>query len=121
MQAVKSFIRVAAIPLFTDNYSYAVQLISEKRSSCFLIDPAETASIFEFLDAFPALKVSHVLYTHKHFDHIGNPTELLSKLTQKERLSDNFKIISSAIDGVKIPTLNHPLFINANTNNPVLP
>jgi len=77
MQAVKSLVRVAAIPLFSDNYSYAVQLIGEKKPSCFLIDPAETASVFAFLDAFPGLKVSHVLYTHKHLDHIGNPTELL--------------------------------------------
>lgn len=76
--------KVFAIPLFQDNYSYAFHSFQSEnmktKISCFLVDPADTNKILQFLNTFSNLEVSHILYTHKHSDHIGNPSELLKAL-----------------------------------------
>ncbi len=70
MQALKKLYRVIALPLFEDNYSYIIQGTALK--SLVLVDPANPTTVLNYLqNNFPQHIVSHVLYTHKHWDHAG--------------------------------------------------
>lgn len=79
MQALKKSYRVFAVPLFEDNYSYVVQGTAKGR--LVLVDPANPTVVLSFLKTnFPQHLVSHVLYTHKHWDHAGGSEELFKEL-----------------------------------------
>ncbi|EAR94499.1 metallo-beta-lactamase superfamily protein (macronuclear) [Tetrahymena thermophila SB210] len=115
--------KVISIPLFNDNYSYALfsaKQYAEKQTGvkskipCYLVDPADSQKILQFLDVFPDLQVSRILYTHKHWDHIGNPQQLLDQLKQNARLMEDYRVIASKLDGSHIPTLTHSVFDNPN-------
>lgn len=70
MIALKKYYRIIALPLFEDNYSYIVQGTSKK--SLVLVDPANPTVVMTYLNSyFPHHIISHVLYTHKHWDHAG--------------------------------------------------
>ena len=70
MQTLKKGYKVVALPLFGDNYSYIVSGTASK--SLVLIDPANPAVVMDYLkNNFPHFLISHVLYTHKHWDHAG--------------------------------------------------
>lgn len=47
------------------------------------MDPADPLKIGFFLDKFSGLKISHVLYTHKHWDHSGKSLELKDMLESR--------------------------------------
>lgn len=67
---IKSCYKVFAVPLFADNYSYIIQGI--QKGKLVLVDPANPSVISALLlQSFPHHIVSHVLYTHKHWDHAG--------------------------------------------------
>lgn len=69
------FYRILAIPLFEDNYSYVVQ--GTAANKLVLVDPANPTVVLSFLrSAFPHHSISHVLYTHKHWDHAGGSLDL---------------------------------------------
>jgi glyoxylase-like metal-dependent hydrolase (beta-lactamase superfamily II) len=75
MNALKKYYKVLAIPLFEDNYSYIVQGTAKK--SLVLVDPANPPVILHYLqNNFATHIVSHILYTHKHWDHAGGSEEL---------------------------------------------
>ena len=70
MQALNKFYKIIALPLFGDNYSY---IISGTAKKCLvLVDPAVPSVVMNYLTTnFPQYSISHVLYTHKHWDHAG--------------------------------------------------
>lgn len=70
MQALKKYYKVVVLPLFEDNYSY---IISGTAKQCLvLVDPANPTVVMSYLTTnFPHHVISHVLYTHKHWDHAG--------------------------------------------------
>ena len=79
MKAIKTAYRVTALPLFEDNYSYVIQGTDPLR--LVLVDPAVPHIVVNFLKLnFPQHVVSHVLYTHKHWDHAGGSDELSTTL-----------------------------------------
>jgi len=81
MQALKKFYKVIALPLFDDNYSYIVS--GTAKNSLVLIDPANPTVVMSFIkNNFPNHIVSHVLYTHKHWDHAGGSEELANELVE---------------------------------------
>ena len=53
-----------------------------------------------FLNNFPKIKISHVLYTHKHYDHAGG-AELMNYLLYSKYKND-IDFIASKIDGEHI-------------------
>jgi hydroxyacylglutathione hydrolase len=70
MEAIKRLYKVVALPLFEDNYSYIVS--GAAKNTLVLIDPANPSVVMNFVkNNFPDYLVSHVLYTHKHWDHAG--------------------------------------------------
>lgn len=69
--------RVLPIPLFADNYCYAV--VGRGASSFALVDAAHYTSVFEYIqrsEVLRNLRLSHVLTTHKHEDHSGGNREI---------------------------------------------
>lgn len=65
--------KIYPIKLFKDNYSYLIQDI-KRLDKGILVDPADSEVINNFLtDFFPKIQISHILFTHKHWDHIGKP------------------------------------------------
>jgi hydroxyacylglutathione hydrolase len=69
--------RVLPIPLFADNYCYAV--IGRGASSFALVDAAHYPSILAYIqnsDILRKLRLTHVLTTHKHEDHSGGNRDL---------------------------------------------
>jgi hydroxyacylglutathione hydrolase len=70
MQALKRYYRVIAIPLFEDNYSYIIS--GTAKQQLVLVDPANPTVVLNYVSSnFPQHMISHVLYTHKHWDHAG--------------------------------------------------
>lgn len=70
MNQLKRFYKVIAVPLFEDNYSYIIQ--GTAKNTLVLVDPANPTVILSFLKSnFPEHLISHILYTHKHWDHAG--------------------------------------------------
>ena len=58
-------------------------------TSAVVIDPFESTAILHFLKNH-SLNLTHVLNTHKHFDHIGGNLELLAHFPQAQ-LIDTFQ------------------------------
>jgi len=63
---------VLAIPAFNDNYLW---LIHDSRHAA-IVDPGDAAPVLAALDAH-ALKLSAILLTHHHADHVGGVQTLL--------------------------------------------
>jgi len=65
--------QIIPIPCLTDNYAYIVKDSDSKTIG--VVDPSEAKPIIAFLEK-ENLKLSYVLNTHHHFDHIGGNVEL---------------------------------------------
>lgn len=67
---IKATLRIFAVPLFADNYSYIIR--TSATASLMLVDPANPSVIADCLATyFGHCTVGHILYTHKHWDHAG--------------------------------------------------
>ena len=69
--------RVLPIPLFSDNYCYAV--IGRAASSFALVDAAHFSGVFDYIrnsEILRNLRLTHILTTHKHEDHSGANREI---------------------------------------------
>lgn len=82
--------KIEAIPLLQDNYAFA--LIEGEEMA--IIDPSEAKPILDFVEKH-GYRLSWILNTHHHHDHIGG------NLTLKE--ASGAKIIASAYDQGRIP------------------
>jgi hydroxyacylglutathione hydrolase len=67
-------INITAIPAFSDNY---IWLISTGGDECAVIDPGDAAPVLQTLRR-EALRLSTILLTHHHADHIGGVAELVA-------------------------------------------
>ena len=65
--------QITPIPCLTDNYAYIINDNNSKTVG--VVDPSEASPIISFLNK-KNLKLSYILNTHHHFDHIGGNTEL---------------------------------------------
>lgn len=65
--------QVELLPIFDDNYVFV--LINEDLRSAIVVDPGESAAAEEFLLEHN-LKLTGILLTHHHADHIGGALEL---------------------------------------------
>ena len=65
--------QIIPIPCLKDNYAY---IINDKDSKTVgVVDPSEASPIILYLKK-NNLKLSYILNTHHHFDHIGGNIEL---------------------------------------------
>ena len=67
---------VITVPCLFDNYAYL--LVDEADGSAVVVDPSEGTPILRKLDAL-GLRLSAVLCTHHHGDHVGGLPELLER------------------------------------------
>jgi hydroxyacylglutathione hydrolase len=66
-------LKVTAIPAFQDNY---IWLLRTDGKDCAIVDPGDAAPVLlELKNA--GLRLSHILLTHHHADHIGGVPELV--------------------------------------------
>ena len=86
---------VTPIPCLTDNYAY---IINDNNSKIIgVVDPSEASPIISFLNK-KNLKLSYILNTHHHFDHIGGNVEL--------KKIYNAKVVGFAGDKHRIPGID---------------
>ena len=96
-------LKIIAVPLFKDNYSYIV--LGCSKNSAILIDPAAPSVVMNFLTKYlPQYQVKHVLYTHKHWDHAGGSQELINLVNDQE-----LTVVSGEEDSKHIPGVNLPV------------
>ncbi|ORX63352.1 mitochondrial hydroxyacylglutathione hydrolase [Basidiobolus meristosporus CBS 931.73] len=67
--------RVIAVPVLEDNYSYLV--IDDKTGEAIAVDPAEPSKVLQAA-AQAGVNIKSVFTTHHHWDHAGGNVELLS-------------------------------------------
>ena len=59
-----------------DNYAYAI--VDRRAQSAWIVDPSEALPVRNWLDA-RGLKLTHILLTHHHHDHVDGIGELVGK------------------------------------------
>lgn len=81
---------VDILPALKDNYIYMLRGAGE----CAAVDPGEAAPVFRYLEE-KGCRLTHILCTHHHWDHIDG----VSELAQKTRC----EVWASAYDQDRIP------------------
>ena len=84
-------LQIHPLPALKDNYIYA---LNNGLGQCAVIDPGEATPVLNFLK-LRNLKLSHILCTHHHWDHINGVAELAEKF--------KVPVYCSAYDQTRIP------------------
>ena len=67
-------IQIEALPSFTDNYLWLLQDARQQR--CAVVDPGDAAPVLQWLAEHPGWRLTDILVTHHHPDHVGGVAEL---------------------------------------------
>lgn len=86
--------RVVPVPVLQDNYSYLV--IDETENVAAVVDCAEVDPVLEAARC-EGVRITTVLSTHHHYDHVGGNEELASRIP--------VRIYGNADDAARIPRL----------------
>jgi hydroxyacylglutathione hydrolase len=92
-------VRVVPVPQLADNYAYLV--VDPATSEAAVVDCAEAPKVEAAL-AGEAARLTAVLATHHHFDHVGGNLDLLAR-------HPGLRIYGSAEDAAKIPGITNRL------------
>jgi hydroxyacylglutathione hydrolase len=85
---------VAILPALEDNYIYVV-----RAGTCAaVVDPADAEPVLEYLREAPA-RVTHILVTHDHYDHIAGLAEL-KRLTGARVVAPRGSAVAAADEAV---------------------
>ncbi|MDQ6959898.1 MAG: MBL fold metallo-hydrolase, partial [Mariprofundaceae bacterium] len=87
---------VHQIPALQDNYIYLIE--TDEMLAC--VDPAESKPV-EAACGTLGRKLTHVLNTHHHWDHVGGNVELKSRY--------GCAIVGPSYDATRIPALDQPV------------
>lgn len=91
-------LRVFQIPALNDNYVYVLHDTLSRKTA--VVDPAEERSVSELLER-ENYRLSLILNTHHHLDHVGGNKLLKSRFS--------CEVYSSAYDKSRIPTADRGL------------
>ncbi|MEO4048985.1 hydroxyacylglutathione hydrolase [Pseudomonas sp. CAU 1711] len=67
-------LRIDALPAFSDNYIWLLQ--DSATRLCAVVDPGDARPVLDWLAAHPDWRLSDILITHHHPDHVGGVTQL---------------------------------------------
>ena len=85
--------RIITIPCLSDNYAYLI----DAGNACAVVDPSEAAPVRAAL-AREGLKLTHILNTHHHHDHVGGNLEL--------KVEFGAQIVGPGKDRARIPGID---------------
>jgi hydroxyacylglutathione hydrolase len=85
--------RIITIPCLSDNYAYLI----DAGSACAVVDPSEAAPVRAALTR-EGLKLTHILNTHHHHDHVGGNLELKAEF--------GAQIVGPGKDRARIPGID---------------
>lgn len=70
-------LKIEALPAFTDNYIWILQ--DAERQLCAVVDPGDADPVHAWLEARPDWRLTDILITHHHADHVGGVQQLKTK------------------------------------------
>ncbi|KPX30932.1 MULTISPECIES: hydroxyacylglutathione hydrolase [Pseudomonas syringae group] len=128
-------IQIHALPAFSDNYIWLLQDLSSQH--CAVVDPGDSAPVLAWLRQNPDYRLTDILITHHHHDHVGGVVELkqasqarvLGPATENIpardiALNDHDKLTVLGLDFVvhAVPghTLGHIAFYHEDASQPLL-
>lgn len=84
--------KIIPIPLLSDNYSYLIY--GSNPQEALIVDPSEGQPLINYLTKnHPDVAISHILLTHRHYDHTGGVQDLLTFLNEQQSTLKTFKKI----------------------------
>jgi hydroxyacylglutathione hydrolase len=92
-------VRVVPVPQLADNYAYL--LVDPATGDAAIVDCAEAGKVEEEIER-QRVRLTAILTTHHHFDHVGGNLDLLAR-------HPNLRIYGSAEDAAKIPGITDRL------------
>lgn len=93
--------KVVAVEQLMDNYAYLV--IDEDACVAGVVDVAEADSVIAAAER-EGVRITAILSTHHHFDHVGGNDDLLAKLANPD-----VRVFGFAGDAERIPGITDPL------------
>lgn len=98
----KAMLSVEAIPVLNDNYAWVLRDEGGDGAApvVAVVDPGEAAPVEAWLEA-RALRLTHILITHHHGDHIGGLAALKARC--------GAHVIGPAADLARIPGIDEPV------------
>lgn len=73
--------KIYPIPAFSDNYIWAIHDVNNNNLT--VVDPGDAKPVLSYLEK-QQIKLSAILITHKHWDHIGGVTALKKRFPEIE-------------------------------------
>jgi hydroxyacylglutathione hydrolase len=74
---------VFVVPMLDDNFGYYVYRSTDIQRG-FFVDASESEKVEEFMKALGIENLTHLLTTHKHWDHSGGNNDLKAKFPHLE-------------------------------------
>lgn len=94
-------LQITALPAFNDNYLWLIQ--NPQEQTCAVVDPGDAAPVMAWLQQHPDWRLTDILITHHHFDHVGGVEQL--------KQASGARVWGPALEN--IPALDEPLSDNA--------
>lgn len=105
-------LKIEALPAFTDNYIWMLQ--DPERRLCAAVDPGDAGPVQAWLDTHPDWRLTDILVTHHHPDHVGGVQQLKAKHGARVYgpAAENIPARDDALsDGQRIRVLDHELAV----------
>jgi hydroxyacylglutathione hydrolase len=112
---------IEPIPAFNDNYIWLLYDTQSREAA--VVDPGDAAPVLQTLQDMQ-LKLTGILITHHHFDHVGGVAELVTAcnpviygphnpaiagISQRLRAGDRIEVLGQSFEVLEVPghTLDH--------------
>ncbi|MFI8481087.1 hydroxyacylglutathione hydrolase [Pseudomonas sp. NPDC078700] len=124
-------INIQALPAFSDNYIWLLQ--DPELRHCAVVDPGDAAPVEAWLNSNPDWKLTDILITHHHFDHVGGVEQLKAatgarvtgpaneKIPARDvalREGDEVQVLGQTLRVIEVPghTLGHIAYYQQDQN-----
>lgn len=128
-------IQIDALPAFSDNYLWLLQDVT--RRECAVVDPGDAAPVERWLQSHPGWKLTDILVTHHHADHVGGVARLKAETGARvlgpadEKIpardvaledGDRVEVLGLGFEVIHVPghTLGHIAYHHKDPQSPLL-